>query len=285
MPPALRLALPLLVISCQEYHIGPAAPPDQTTTLPEKTQEGTRSPQEGVGPVALCEVIPAELLLFQETAHWIGNSSYAADGGPLTYEWSLVDAPTGSNTEFPPGSQHSPNRLEFSPDLAGTYTARLIVTDEFGQASDPCFVDLKAIPANELWVEMFWEHASDDMDLHLVRDDGSPFSSQDCFFDNCIGGLSWGPAGPAGNPALDLDDIPGTGPENINVERPEDLTYRVFVHDYTLAYTHFTPANDVTVRIHIDGELVWEDTRSISGEDTFEHFADIHWATGEVEMR
>lgn len=44
--------------------------------------------------------------------------------------------------------------------------------------------------------------------------------------------LSWTPGGIETDPRLDLDDVEGQGPENINIRRPNAGTYRVAVHYY-----------------------------------------------------
>ena len=44
--------------------------------------------------------------------------------------------------------------------------------------------------------------------------------------------LSWSPGGIQTDPRLDLDDVEGLGPENINIRRPNAGTYRVAVHYY-----------------------------------------------------
>jgi hypothetical protein len=44
--------------------------------------------------------------------------------------------------------------------------------------------------------------------------------------------LSWTPGGLETDPRLDLDDVEGFGPENINIRRPNAGTYRVAVHYY-----------------------------------------------------
>ena len=234
-------------------------------------------------PVAVCGVTPSRVEALHETATWIGSGSSDPAGRPLTYAWRLVSIPTGSVPTMPAGSPTEPDRPGFRPDVVGFYTAELIVTNDLGVSSEPCFAELEAIPAADLWVEMFWSERGDDMDLHLVRDGGSLRSGQDCYYANCRGGLSWGPGGRAGDPRLDIDDIPGRGPENINIDLPEDVVYQVWVHDYP--GSRYTPANNVTVRIYLAGVLTWEETRAISGEDSDNPFAEIDWATRTVTGR
>ena len=69
-----------------------------------------------------------------------GSQSFDPDNDPITgYAWSLSSplgsnaTLTGANTEF----------ATFSPDVAGTYVAQLIVTDEFG-SSTPATVSISA---------------------------------------------------------------------------------------------------------------------------------------------
>jgi uncharacterized protein YfaP (DUF2135 family) len=128
---------------------------------------------------------------------------------------------------------------------------------------------------------MFWEYPGDDMDLHLVQGGGAYTTDDDCFYGNCVGGgPDWGAIGSFDDPRLDLDDIPGTGPENINIADPAPGTYMVTVHDYPGSV--FYGPNDVTVRIYVDGALAYEATKTIEGEDLYVPFARISWPDGEI---
>jgi len=234
-------------------------------------------------PVAVCSVTPDIVRPITESANFLGSESYDPAGLDLDYDWKLVDRPVGSTATMPSGT--GADRYGFTADLAGDYVAELTVTNTAGIASEPCEAILTAEPIEALWVEMFWESPGDDMDLHLLAPGGTPRTDSDCYYANCTGtwggGLDWGVIGDTSdNPSLDLDDIPLTGPENINIDVPEDAVYTVFVHDYPGSV--YTAGNPVTVNIYLDGSLQWTDTRVISGEDSDTYFATIDVAAGTV---
>lgn len=250
---------------------------------PDEVEE-EEDPVDPDAPVARCDVTPDKVRPIIETARWIGSESSDPNGEAIIdYAWTLVDRPSGSAAMMPGGS--SSDRNGFETDLAGDYVGQLIVTNESGVESPPCEVTLTAEPVEALWVEMFWENTGDDMDLHLLAPGGTLKTDTDCYYMNCtptFGGLDWGISGETyDNPTLDLDDINLTGPENINIESPEDATYTIIVHDHTSQT--FTAGNPVTVNVRLDGELVWSDTRVIIGEDTYTEFALINVAEGTVE--
>jgi hypothetical protein len=254
----------------------PAEPPPETT--PPPPPEPDNEP-----PVAVCSVDPTEVEPPFEAATFYGDASFDPDGVVVKWTWSILSQPPGSGLVLPPGND--PNRGPFMPDLAGDYVAQLVVTDDDGAVSDPCVVTLASVPGQDLWIEMFWSHNDDDMDLHVVRDDGALWNNtDDCHFANCDSAPypNWGAAGAVGNPRLDLDDIPGKGPENINIDDPGDDTYTVVVHDYALSGHTYSGDNDVTVNIYIGGVLEWSGTKTISGEDKEIPFAKLTWATGAI---
>ena len=227
-------------------------------------------------PVAVCTVNPSEVLAIHESADWIGNSSYD-DGSIVSYDWTLVSSPAGATSAMPGGTA---NRRGFTPDVAGEYVGQLIVTDDVGLISEPCFATLTATAGDGLWVEMFWTHSGDDMDLHLLDNGGSLATDSDCYYANCTwGGLDWGTLGRTDdNPVLDLDDIPSTGPENINIDSPARGTYTVYVHDYPGSV--YNGSNDVTVNVYWGGRLIWTDTRNVNSEGYYAPFVEIEVPAG-----
>ena len=256
--------------------------------------EDTSPPEDTVDPVpeapiAVCDVTPNPVSPPFESATWIGSDSYDPAGESIAdYSWELLSLPDGATTIMPAGSA---NRYPFTPDLAGDYTAQLIVTNESGLESDPCEVTLSSTPAENLWVEMFWELPNDDMDLHLLAPGGSYNNMMtDCYYSNCtpstewLYDMDWGISGYEGDdPSLDLDDIAGTGPENINILDPQtDGAYTVIVHDYQGSTPDVYGDNQVTVNIYLNGSLAWTETRVISGDNTVNEFAEINWSTGTV---
>ena len=223
-------------------------------------------------PVAVCSVNPAAVLAIHESTDWIGSASYDTDGGSIVdYGWTLYSSPPGATAGMPGGTA---NRRGFSPDVAGEYIGELVVTDNDGLTSDPCYATLNATAGDGLWVETFWTRSGDDMDLHLLDDGGSLTTDSDCYYANCAwSSLNWGGSGTTDDPILDLDDIPGTGPENINIDSPARGTYTVYIHDYPGSV--YTGQNDVTVNVYLASRLIWTDTRNINSEGCYEPFVEI----------
>ncbi len=296
----LLVLFPLMVVGCQpDYDLQKEDETEAGGTDEETTQDpvpddeepgdsgeedsgdgsGTISPDPDL-PVAVCDVSPNPVEPPFETATWDGSGSYDPEGHAIVdYSWALISFPSGSSARMPTGS--SATRPNFEADLAGDYIGQLVVTTDDGRSSPPCQVTLESIPAEDLWVEMFWTYSGDDMDLHLLAPGGSlESSSTDCYFATCTRGMNWGSAGSADDPILDLDDIPGTGPENINIAAPYAGVYTVYVHDYPGSV--YNGNNPVTVRVYINGAKLYDETKTISVEDSYTPFAAIDWASGSV---
>ncbi|MBW2258515.1 MAG: hypothetical protein JRI25_28535, partial [Deltaproteobacteria bacterium] len=243
----------------------------------DEEQDQAAAPEDR--PVAVCNVSEEEINPIFDQVSFHGRESWDPNGHEIIdYNWRLVTRPSGSAARIP---GEGADRYGFVPDMVGEYVAELVVTNDQCVMSPPCQVSVKAIPAEDLWVEMHWQHSGDDMDLHLLEGSAALESNGDCYFGNCVGGgPDWGrPGNGQDDPGLDLDDIEGTGPENINIYDPQPGTYTVVVHDYP--GSTYQNANAVTVKIHLAGELVFEDTHVIQGEDDYEYFAVIHWPSME----
>ena len=235
----------------------------------------------GDGPQAVCG--PDYDSAPFETEYFDGTDSWDPDGLSLTYQWVLTP-PAGSAATLNSYTIAGPSILL---DLAGDYVGALTVTNTNGQ-TDSCTQTITAIPNENFRIELYWGDP-DDMDLHLLRPDsqggGTPHESPgDCFYANM--NPEWGVSGFGGdNPSLDLDDIPGTGPENINIVDPAlspyDGWYQVFVHDYPMTVDNYDP-NDVTVNIYLNGALAETYNFSMSGEDTDYYVAKIEWPSGQI---
>lgn len=223
------------------------------------------------------------------TAVWSGANSSDPSNLPLTFSWTF-SPPTGSASNLSSASSMAPSA---TLDVAGSYSATLIVTNSNGQASEPCTATVEAIPNENFRVELSWANSGDDMDLHLLQaqPQGAPRTDGDCYYANCQtggwGGTTpdWGVSGVTDDdPALDLDDIPGVGPENINIPQPAgapyDGWYQVFVHDYPGSV--YDPSNDVTVNIYLNGILQQTYNFSMSGEDDDYYVAKIEWPSGQI---
>lgn len=257
----------------------PVTPPPEDTgdTVIEEILSDT--------PIAVCEVNKNPVQPPFETARFDGAASYDPnDLAIIGYEWALVAAPDGNGAAL---STRTGPQTNLTPQLAGTYIVELNVINELGlRSEEPCTIALEATPDEDLWVELFWSHSGEDMDLHLLRPGGSLETEGDCYYANCagggfFGGVDWGTQGVVeDDPVLDLDDIPGVGPENINLEDPQAGDFTVVVHDYPGSSR--MDATNVTINVYLGGEQVFSEQRSISGEDTYTNYVRVNPTTGAV---
>ena len=168
-----------------------------------------------------------------------------------------------------------------------------------------------------------------DLDMHLKRSPDATWfdmddAGDDCFYANCrvcdasysLGDaevervcreqiaelnndpnldpapqVEWTPPLDSDDPRLDLDDVEGGGPENINIRAPGNGTYRLGVHYYT---DDDFGASTVSLRVFCAGRIVAEigpvvlQPAGLGGEDPESEFwevGDIVWQNADCEFR
>ncbi len=251
-----------------------------------------------------------------------GSPSTDPDGTIAKYRWVVVSRPDGSTQEPAEGYQN-PRRPqdghriddEATPtaklfiDLAGDYVIELHVIDnlETEAPSDTCpepvaRVSIHAEPNEDIHVQLVWNTPGDrdqtdnegsDLDLHVLHPSARLWGEAplDCYFANAS--PDWGRRGdPADNPSLDIDDIDGAGPENMNLDDPEDTS--MYPNGYNVGVHYFRAENfigggtwgpsDATMRIYLGGVLSYEKTRNMRGTDNFWHAAQIRWTAAVREV-
>jgi len=259
-------------------------------------------------PTAVIVVQEGEEAIPQTKLHLIGSQSYAADGSISEYEWS-VQQPVGSQSTFlPSGSSPDPT---FEVNVAGQYVFQLMVWDQNNDES--CIHAEYTVfvkPDEAIHVELLWHtpldpdetdegpEAGADLDLHFLHPfakldginsvdldgDGVPdgwFDQPfDCFWFNAH--PNWASLDPAkdDDPGLDLDDTDGAGPENVNLNQPEDgRTYMVGVHYWD---DHDYGPSEVTVRIYIYSSLEFEVAGVLLNQSDLWEVATLDWPGGTI---
>lgn len=225
-------------------------------TLVAITEEGAEARQalysetKGAGAGPCLEVTPSQIFfgsvgrgttaLREVTLTSCGNRDVTVQGvrrgstifGALPQTFSI--APPQLPTALPPG-QSIQFQVGYSPQRAGFEAGFIEVLSDDAQSPSQR-VDLSAIaeppPLQEiaLHVRLEWDTDLTDVDLHLLGPNGQIWTCEgDCFFSN--GAPNWGDQSSyLDDPFLDLDDVDGYGPENINLEQPTPGTYTVLVH-------------------------------------------------------
>ncbi len=191
------------------------------------------------------------------------------------------------------------------------YLVELNVKNTTGLESS-CTTEIYGKVTNRLHIELFWDNASD-VDLHLLNPEeqnlninnidtenhsldpdlrtfraqsnkdwwsggfsGGSGVKRDCYFSNCKGdGIEWGAVGSSDNPRLDRDDVSGSGPENINISKPQEGWYRVSIH-----YSESSGAplgTDAHVRVYCNGVIAYQKTAFLLKTDYWWFVGDIFW--------
>lgn len=229
-------------------------------------------------PTAVIKVAEGDEVIPQTTLHLYGDESYAPNDGIVKWQWE-VEQPPGSQSVFIPSAEF-PNPT-FETNVSGIYTFHLTVYDQTNTPSCfPATREVAVVCSEPLHIELLWHTPEDpdetdtgpeagaDLDLHFTHPyaagpdldgDGKPDGwfdlPYDCFW--CNAHPNWGSYDPNTNddPGLDRDDTDGAGPENVNLNFPEEATYKVGVHYWS---DHGYGASYATVRVYIYSQLVFE---------------------------
>jgi hypothetical protein len=252
--------------------------PDQVSVVVPLTARVNRAPVAAIadpGPVAPGQVVQLD-----------GSASHDLDGdNPIAFAdsqggpgWSLVRTPLSSTATF---TTPSGPRPQVTLDLPGQYVARLVVTDSSGlQTLHPAERTLIAKPAEALAVELVWDNADTDLDLHVLPHGAALGGAQDCWANNKQPDL--GVLGdPSDDPVLLRDALDHFGPEYMVYVRPVSDTYDVDVNFYS-AHGSPTPATTATIRIYVYGEVVAELSRQIPSARRTWFAATVAWPSGAV---
>jgi len=204
-----------------------------------------------------------------------GSASYDPYGGALTYAWNLIAAPPGSSGHI---SGEIEPTTDLYVDLAGTYQVQLVVRNEADVPSAPTRHVVSVTPTDKIHVEMFWSAGDSDLDLHLAQE-GTPLFQEPTDCNYCNPNPDWGVAGEGSDdPSLDLDDVTGFGPENINIQNPADGGYDMYVH-----YFRDSGAGAVTatVRVYLDGGVAFERSQILAYDERW-FVGTVRWPEGVV---
>jgi uncharacterized protein YfaP (DUF2135 family) len=134
-----------------------------------------------------------------------------------------------------------------------------------------------AAPAEKLRIELFWDNANTDLDLHVLRTPSSAAfeAPDDCYYQNRR--PDWGVAGDTtDDPALVRDALTGYGPEVFAYVNPIDTTFRVIVH-FQNDLLAAQPQSRATLRVYQVGVLKAEVTKTLAAEGELWEVLDLTW--------
>ncbi len=207
-----------------------------------------------------------------------GSGSTDPDGDlPLTYLWTLATRPPGSAAAIGDAAAVT---TSLKLDAAGSYSVLLQATDAQGVPSvAPSRLDLRALPPEELLVELVWDKVPPDLDLHFLQLAAERGSGDDCNWTN-PDPASFG-NGSDGNPHHLGDALTGYGPEQVIWKLPVDGDYRIDVV-YRADHGAKDPSTNASVRVFAFGQQVAELHHAFTQAGEAWTAGVVHWPSATV---
>lgn len=178
---------------------------------------------------------------------------------PTPEEFQL-GAPVQAPVIIPPGQSRT-QAVTFEAGLAGLRSGFFeVLSDDPNEGT--VRVDVRGestAPPPEtqgLHLQLDWDSDNCDVDLHLLNPQGTFFQGpNDCYYANMA--PNWGVANDfSDDPFLDVDNVWGYGPENINLQEPQAGRYTVIVHFYSDTYEgSWSTDTNATLRVYFYGQL------------------------------
>ena len=165
--------------------------------------------------------------------------------------------------------------FSFSPTTEGPASGQFAMTFDNAQPTLLFAMTGQGAVANQLTVQLTWDDAVADLDIHLVNQAGTqaaPFTDSDCHYANCRFGnvsINWGST----SPVIDVDDTGGFGPENISWSNPVPGEYLVGAHWFSGGAASL----GATVRVYFGGAQVGEATQTLNA-------CNQYWEAGRIAV-
>lgn len=147
--------------------------------------------------------------------------------GVTNYGFTISDGPEGgaATVVWSNLSSTSPT-AQLTPIIVGEYTVRISAQNVNGDPLE-CSVRVTA-QAHGLRIQLLWD-GTGDVDLHLINEAATRWAI-------APDGTYWENRNSTWGAVLDVDNIPGPGPENIRINSPEiGMTYTIGVHQFNNA--------------------------------------------------
>jgi hypothetical protein len=285
--------------------LGPA-PPASIVIASDDPDEPTITVElEGSGedaPIADIDVSPLPVRFGQVPRGTTAARAYTvtnAGSAPLSISRLVLTSDAGGRFRIPPPpalplvlqpSQAVQLQAEYSDPagLQAAYTGNIrIISDDPDENPFDVPLSAETVPPNnsilDFEIILTWDADDTDVDLHLLRPSGALFDApSDCCW--CNSNPDWGVIGdPADDPFLDVDDIDGFGPENLNLRTAVSGNYPLVVHYYD---DHLNGATTSEVVIRSQGRLLAAYQQRLFSNDTWEIGSfDVDASAGTVVWR